>query len=288
MLKKGRGLFGRPVPAPAEVVQIVHGVIGLLLCCQASKTLRVEAEHVFGGQAKTQRCVLGQKSLEWLHGVAGSVVGLACVCETPDDVSDSIAMEMGQELLDTELEDHIQAGVVGFQQDDDTVQVGESVQSAQYLRHVDFVEIFAPGIANSRSVNQAYQPVADLQTVDGGRLSGRLSSRSILLLLILPNLDVAFHKAISGIVFVEVLYGEGARNGIFELLVVHRIVQRVEHHVVVERIDKRAFANARFAKNQYVHIFVGAQRNELRLELLAVPLDELFAMSFSIALPAGV
>ena len=118
--------------------------------------------------------------------------------EAEDDVASCILVEMRKQLLDAEPEDHSQPGIVGLEQDADAMNLLDVGDMAEDAVEVFLVLLDAPGVSNTRSVNNVDTFVHEKKAMCGRLLSCGLSIFKVLIVGRCPNVDVLALPGVCG------------------------------------------------------------------------------------------
>ena len=137
--------------------------------------LAVEAVHVAPVQLDVHVPV-DQLLPQCWQGVSRPVEVAPGMSEAEDDVPRGILVEMSQQLLDAEPEDHGQPGVVGLQKDADAVDLLDVGDMAKDAVKVLLVLLHAPGVAYARGVNDVDKILPKDKAVRGWLLRSSLAT----------------------------------------------------------------------------------------------------------------
>ena len=115
-----------------------------------------------------------------------------------DDVLCGVLVQVGQQLLNAEPEDHSQPRVVGLQKDEDCVELLDMGDVTEDAVKVLLVLVNSTRIADSGSINEVDHPVLKDKVVGCRLLSCRLAGRKILIFIWLPDVDVLALPGVCG------------------------------------------------------------------------------------------
>ena len=115
-----------------------------------------------------------------------------------DDVLSGVLVQVGQQLLNAEPEDHSQPCIVWLQKDEDGMELPDMGDVTKDAVKVLLVLVNPARISNSRSINEVDHPVLKNKVVGCRLLSCRLAGSKVLVFIWPPNVDVLALPGVCG------------------------------------------------------------------------------------------